>query len=180
MEVDYIQLWRIIHTTWGQIHRSIDAEHLRYGPVFRVSPNELSFASVDSWKAIYGHQATGKPTPVKGKFYDIYGSAYSTGCIGSERDPKKHGQMKRNLTAAFSSRALTEQERIIQLCVDGFVERIGEVANDGLDMTKWFEMVAFDILGEMAFGEGFHAVDSGKHMCYCLSPRLFVVIPLRI
>ncbi|KAL3417255.1 BCL4p [Phlyctema vagabunda] len=31
----------------------------------------------------------------------------------------------------------------------------------GLNMTKWFEMISFDILGEMAFGEGFHCVEDG-------------------
>lgn len=39
-------------------------ETICVGSVFRVSPNELSFASVASWKAIYGHQLPGKPTPV--------------------------------------------------------------------------------------------------------------------
>ena len=28
-----------------------------------------------------------------------------------------------------------------------------------IDMTKWFEMVAFDILGEMAFGESFGCIE---------------------
>ena len=43
--------------------------------------------------------------------------------------------------------------------------RLRELGGDsqGLNMTKWFEMVSFDILGEMAFGEGFGCVDRG--MC---------------
>ncbi|CAO1604329.1 orf9b protein [Xanthoria calcicola] len=32
----------------------------------------------------------------------------------------------------------------------------------GLNMTVWFEMLAFDILGEMAFGESFHCVEAGQ------------------
>ncbi|KAF2492614.1 putative cytochrome P450, partial [Lophium mytilinum] len=158
-------VWRIFHSTGGRFHRAIDEQHIRYGPVFRVSPNELSFASVNSWKAIYGHQPAGKPVPPKAEFYDIYGSAYKTGCIGSERNPQRHSRMKKNLTAAFSTRALTEQEGIISGCVDRFVEKIGTTKgarSEGLNMVKWFEMIAFDILGQMAFGESFHAVDSGK------------------
>lgn len=72
--------------------------------------------------------------------------------------------MKRNLSAAFSTRALVEQESIVDACVDGFVEKIGrmkEARGKGLNLTKWFEMISFDILGEMAFGESFHAVDNG-------------------
>lgn len=37
----------------------------------------------------------------------------------------------------------------------------------GVDLTEWFEMVAFDVLGEMAFGEGFGCVENG--LCFLLS-----------
>lgn len=133
--------------------------------MFRVSPNELSFASVDSWKAIYGHQPAGRPIPVKSRFYEMYGSGYNSLCIGSERDPKRHSVMKRNLVSAFSTRALLEQESIISLCIDRFIEKVGAAMDgarhEGLNMTKWYEMLSFDILGEMAFGESFHAVENG-------------------
>jgi len=134
------------------------------GSVVRISPNELSFSSVTSWKAIYGHTAPGKPTLVKSKFYEMYGAGFDSGCIGSERDPKTHNQMKRLLSAAFSTKALSEQEDIVQQCIDGFIDRIGHdgAGPQGLDVSEWYEMVAFDILGEMAFGESFHCVDKGS------------------
>lgn len=130
-----------------------------------MSPNELSFASVASWKAIYGHQPPGKPTPVKSQFYEMYGSGFNALCIGSERDPRKHGQMKKSLSAAFSTRALSEQEEIVSKCIDDFITRIGidgAPESKGLNMTKWYEMIAFDILGEMAFGESFQCIENGQ------------------
>lgn len=72
--------------------------------------------------------------------------------------------MKSSLSAAFSTRALLEQEHIVGSVVDRFVQRIGEDGgpqSGGLNMTKWYEMVAFDVLGEMAFGESFHCVENG-------------------
>jgi hypothetical protein len=72
--------------------------------------------------------------------------------------------MKKNLSAAFSTKALLEQESIVNSCVDAFIKKIGEQnesKEQGLNMTKWYEMVSFDILGEMAFGESFHAVEQG-------------------
>jgi cytochrome P450 len=111
-----------------------------------VSPNELSFASITSWKAIYGQKTHGEPVATKNEFYAMYGSAHKTGCIGSERDPQTHSRMKRTLTSAFSTRALTEQEPVINKCVDEFMDKIGslkEARERGLDMTHWFEMVAF-------------------------------------
>lgn len=133
------------------------------GSVVRVSPNELSFASVESWKAIYGHRSTGTPTPIKSEFYDIYGAGFESLCIGSERNPKKHGQMRKMISAAFSTKSLLEQENIVAKEIDEFVERLGkDGANpNGINMTKWYEMVTFDTLGEMAFGESFHSVKQG-------------------
>lgn len=71
--------------------------------------------------------------------------------------------MKRSLLAGFFARALQEQEPIVQSCVNNFVTQIGKrVGKEAIDMTEWFEMVAFDILGEMAFGESFHCVENGE------------------
>lgn len=129
----------------------------------RVSPNELSFASVESWKSIYGHRAGAAPTPIKSHFYDIYGAGFKSLCIGSERNPQKHGKMRKMLSAAFSTRVLLDQEDIITTTVNEFIDRLGEVGSrpNGLNMTKWYEMVAFDSLGEMAFGESFHSLKAG-------------------
>ncbi|KAJ5607121.1 benzoate 4-monooxygenase cytochrome P450 [Penicillium hordei] len=156
--------WRIYHSMGGRFHRVIDDRHRRYGPVFRVSPNELSFASVASWKGIYGHRASGQPPLIKSKFYEIYGAGFGSLCIGSERDPEKHSRMKKCLSPAFSLRSLGDQEAIVSQCVDRFVSRMGEpeLNAGGLNMTKWYEMVAFDILGELAFGESFHSIEDGK------------------
>ncbi|KAK2030383.1 cytochrome P450 [Colletotrichum zoysiae] len=157
-------IWRIYHSQTGRYHYAIQAQHRKYGPVVRVSPNELSFASVESWKAIYGHRVGGAPTPIKSEFYDIYGAGFDSLCIGSERDPHKHGQMRKMLSAAFSTRVLMEQEDIITKTVEQFIARLGidGAQVKGLNMTKWYEMVAFDSLGEMAFGESFHSVEAGE------------------
>ncbi|KAK2755484.1 hypothetical protein FQN54_006421 [Arachnomyces sp. PD_36] len=132
------------------------------GHVFRVSPNELSFASADSWKAIYGAPNGNRTHLIKGEFYDIYGAGFKTGCIGSERNPKVHAQKKKNLTPAFSTKALQAQEPIIQRCIDEFVGKLGpkskESSKGGLDVVEWYEMIAFDVLGEMAFGESFGCI----------------------
>lgn len=100
---------------------------------------------------------------IKGEFYDIYGAGFKTGCIGSERDPKIHAQKKKNLAPAFSTKALQGQDGIVQRCIDDFVDKISTLGGPtGLDVVEWYEMLAFDILGEMAFGEGFGCVERGK------------------
>ncbi|KAI2605294.1 cytochrome P450 [Hypoxylon fragiforme] len=158
-------LYRFIHTSRGKFHVAITDAHRKYGPIVRVAPNELSFASVESWKAIYGHQPAGRAVAPKGPFYEVFAAGFSSKCVGSERDPKKHTAMRKMLNPAFSQRGLLEQEEIINGVVDKFVRIIGErggPGSGGVNVTKWFEMNSFDILGEMAFGETFHSLDTGN------------------
>ena len=100
---------------------------------------------------------------MKSEFYGIYGAGFDSLCIGSERDPTTHSRMKRSLQGAFSAQSLREQEGIIQYSIDKFIDAVGiqGTSNKGINMTEWFEMIAFDILGEMAFGESFGCVEQG-------------------
>lgn len=100
----------------------------------------------------------------KTEFYDVFGAGFRKSCVGCERDPRKHGDMRRMLSAAFSQRALLEQEGVVGATVDKFVEAVGQRSigqGEVLNMTKWYEMITFDTIGEMAFGESFHSIESG-------------------
>ncbi|KAF6824735.1 benzoate 4-monooxygenase cytochrome p450 [Colletotrichum plurivorum] len=157
-------LYRFFHSSRGGLQFAVADAHKKYGDIVRVAPNELSFASVESWKAIYAHPTGGKPISRKGTFYAVFSSGFNSKCIGSESDPRKHSAMRKMLSPAFSQRGLLEQEEIISRIVDKFVNIMGEKAgpgSKGLNMTKWYEMNTFDILGEMAFGESFHSLDAG-------------------
>lgn len=92
-------------------------------------------------------------------------------CIVSERDPRKHGEKRAMFAAAFTQKALLEQESTIQRYVNQFVEKVGELGRGsrGIDMVKWYQMVSFDIFGELGFGETFGCIESGQygyHMLY--------------
>ncbi|KAI0538755.1 cytochrome protein [Xylaria digitata] len=135
--------WRFWHTMSGRSHRAIEKQHKKYGSVFRVSPNELSFASVESWKTIYGFPPPGQPHLVKGEFYDIFGAGFKTGCIGSERDPQQHALKKKNLSAAFSTKALNSQEALVQKCWDEFIEKVGSRSREtpGGKHHFWLDLI---------------------------------------
>ncbi|KAJ2998225.1 hypothetical protein NUW58_g390 [Xylaria curta] len=157
-------LWRFYNVLGGRWHRRIDELHKKYGAVVRVSPNELSFASIESWKDIYGHPTSGRKTCIKSEFYEVFGGGFNSSCIGSERNPKEHGRMRKALSNAFSTKSLLEQETVVNENVDAFIQRLGADGGPetkGLNMTIWFEMIAFDILGEMSFGESFGSVAQG-------------------
>ena len=90
-------------------------------------------------------------------------AGFDSGDIGTERDPQVHSRMKRSLLPVFSTKFLRDQESILQECIDRSFTAICVKGQDenGINMTKWFEMVAFDFLGEMAFGESFGSIEHG-------------------
>ncbi|KAM7203149.1 Cytochrome P450 [Naviculisporaceae sp. PSN 640] len=137
--------------------------HEKYGPVVRVAPNELSFNTAQSWKDIYAHRK-GHETFVKSAFYDGGNFADKAHSIVSERDPEAHSEMRRYLSSAFSDRSLREQEHLIAKNVDAFIDQVGRLgsASEGVDMTTWFNLMTFDIIGDLAFGMSFDGISSGK------------------
>lgn len=132
------------------------------GSVVRTAPNELSFNSPQSWKDIYGFRPAGHQTFIKSDFYDGGSFADRDHSIISERDPTEHGKMRKFLSQAFSDRSLMEQENLIAEVIDQFIEVIGKRGAQELDICQAFEMMTFDIIGSLAFGEEFGGVKSGR------------------
>ncbi|CBF83049.1 protein CYP567E1 [Aspergillus nidulans FGSC A4] len=137
--------------------------HAEYGSVVRVAPNELSFNTAQSWKDIYAPRK-GRATFIKSDFYDGGNFADQASSIVSERDPARHSAMRKFLSAAFSDRSLREQEGLVTRVIDDFIDQVGQRGNskDGVDMTMWTNLLTFDIIGELAFGESFHGLETGS------------------
>ncbi|KAF2728928.1 cytochrome P450 [Polyplosphaeria fusca] len=138
--------------------------HEKYGPVVRIAPDELSFATPQSFRDIYGFRTAPHSTFPKSRFYD--GSAFSSyGVHGiiTARDPAEHAQMRRHLSHAFSERALREQEGLVAEIVDEFVKIVGNMGAEGkvVDFEWWLRCCMFDVTGSLAFGRGFDALKNG-------------------
>lgn len=142
------------------------AADLLTGPVVRLSPNEVSFNTAKSWSDIYGFR-NGHHTFIKSDFYEG-GSFASRGVrsMGVERSVDAHAKMRRHLSHAFSSQSLAEQEPLVSESIDKFVNLVGELGRKGdgsFDITKGFGMMAFDVIGDLAFGETFGGLESGEY-----------------
>ena len=72
--------------------------------------------------------------------------------------------MKTSLSVPLSTKALLEQEYNAASSTDSFADKIGRLSghgSKGINIIKWYERVAFDILGEIPFGESFHRIENG-------------------
>lgn len=155
------ELLQVFHSKlWlgGDYPREVKRLHDKYGSVVRTGPNQLSYSSASSWKDIYGHVGGRKPFMKSGFYTDDRDSN-----IVSERDPHRHGVMRRTLSHGFSAKALTEQEDLVQEYVDKLISQINihATGEKGTNMVQWYNFTTFDIIGDLAFGDPFGCLDEG-------------------
>ncbi|KAI1840690.1 hypothetical protein JX266_013097 [Neoarthrinium moseri] len=144
--------------------------HQEYGDVVRIGPNWLSFATPQAYQDIYGRPSQGK------KLFLKFAEFERPGDISTTRDPDLHSLQKRALSKGFSAAALRDQEVIVQQYADLLVRQLGSLGKGGKVATNigealnWF---TFDVIGDLAFGEPFHALLNGSnHMISLITDAL--------
>ncbi|KAK8103686.1 Cytochrome P450 monooxygenase BOA3 [Apiospora kogelbergensis] len=156
-------LWYASVYTGGNWPFIIEQAHRKYGDVIRIAPNELSFCTPQAFKDIYGAATkTKKLFPKSELFYGETGAKDTN--IAYERDPDTHAVLYKLFAPSFRPQALRDQEHLIHNHVDLFVQQLCRWSreNSYVDVSKGFEWLTFDIMGELAFGESFGAVKNGQ------------------
>ena len=82
-------------------------------------------------------------------------------------DDATHSRMRRLLSHAFSESALQEQELLITSYINLLIQKLHEQIDgptDGVvDIVRWYNFTTFDLVGDLCFGESFHALESGEY-----------------
>ena len=137
--------------------------HDKYGPVVRLSPNELCFNSAQAWNDIYGHRI-GRRDYAKDPIH--VGSVDPLPGVStiSMADHDTHARQRKALSYGFSKKALHEQEDIMQEYVNKLQKNFWKFSNknEAFDIVKWFNFITFDVIGDLAFGESFGCLDEGE------------------
>jgi cytochrome P450 len=136
--------------------------HDKYGPVIRLSPNELAFNSVQAWQDVYGHR-TGRQDLDKDPIHVGAVDPMPGVSTISMADHKNHARQKKALSHGFSKKALWEQESIISSFVDKLMENFHrfEKNKEVFDIVKWYNFITFDVIGDLSFGESFGCLETG-------------------
>ncbi|KAJ0415253.1 cytochrome P450 [Aspergillus carlsbadensis] len=147
---------RHISAIRGKIHLDLRDFHATYGPVVRYGPETLSLITEEAWPKIYGH---GHP-----QFPKVLPSVSNPRDIIGAND-EDHARYRKALLPAFSTRGLQAQEPVIIGYVDKLINRLKDVAQSGAatDMVKWYNLTAFNIIGDLTFGESFGGLDNSEY-----------------
>jgi cytochrome P450 len=154
----------------------IHAMHQRYGPIVRISPEEVAIADVDASVQIH------KPGSgfLKSAWYDSATGGREPG-IFAMRDPKQHAARRRLFARAFSNSSLLRNwEPELRQDVTTAVSSIkADAMNGEADVMKWWTLMTTDIIAHLAFGESFGMLKLGKVTVMVIPHGLSVVLLTR-
>ncbi|KAK8868212.1 cytochrome P450 [Apiospora arundinis] len=164
---------RTVYLVSGRLAFHVSNLHAKYGPVVRISPNELAFCEPQAWQDIYGRRQPGREE--FSKYLGFYRPVERKGpasIISASRHD--HTLIRRQLSPGFSDRSLRSQEPIIGVYVDLLVQRLREHggAGDGtaaLNMREWLNWTTFDIIGDLGFGSPFGCLESSDYHPWVLT-----------
>lgn len=71
--------------------------------------------------------------------------------------------MRKYLGQTFADKYVKEQEYLVTEFVDQFIHEIGERGREqaGVDLSQWLNLMTFDLIGSLAFGQSFGGLVSG-------------------
>lgn len=74
-----------------------------------------------------------------------------------------HSRFRRNLSHAFSDRALRQQEPLLREHIEKLFQKLSDRTETALDLVRWYNFTTFDIMGDLAFGTQIGNLDKGDY-----------------
>ncbi|KAF2123910.1 cytochrome P450 [Dothidotthia symphoricarpi CBS 119687] len=155
----FSRLWMVHRSRKGDMHTTMIALHKKHGHLVRTAPNEVSISDPAALKTIYGAGTKFW----KSDWYSVW-QGHRTFDLFGERNEKVHGRQRRLVSNIYSLDQLRKLEPYVDSTLDLFLERVREVGQGGkgVDMGKWAQMFAFDVIGEVTFSRRFGFLSAGK------------------
>ena len=152
----------------GNLVIDVKKLHEQYGDVVRTAPDEVSFAREDAWADIFMYRPGHKPflkdpvlfQPPPGQPPNLFTTI----------DVHDSYRMRQLVQPAFTERALSKQEPIIQFYATLLTNRLREMVdspqniNQGavINVVDWMNWFAFDVIADLSFGESFGCLQDSK------------------
>ncbi|KAK5655330.1 hypothetical protein OQA88_5897 [Cercophora sp. LCS_1] len=172
----------LLHETLGTTVHAWSALHAKYGPVVRISPNQLSYITPAAWRDIYGARTSSSTVSTSGssssgemakeelifpgtkfEFFHPYKPMISC-------DASNHARHRRAVGPAFSDRAVRGYESVLDYYVNKLLDKLEHVdtqnrteGQTGVNVVDWFHFCMFDITSHLVFGKSFGNLDREKY-----------------
>ncbi|KAJ5085088.1 Benzoate 4-monooxygenase [Penicillium argentinense] len=161
----FTNLWLLLQARQGKRFISVDEAHKKYGKLVRIAPRHVSVADDAAINAIYGH-GNGF---LKADFYDAFVSIRRG--LFNTRDRAEHTRKRKTVSHTFSAKSIGQFEQYIHGNIEMFVKQWNKMSDlqanpktgyASIDALNWFNYLAFDIIGDLAFGAPFGMIEKGQ------------------
>lgn len=158
----FSNLWYLYECRKCRRYLTVHKLHEQYGKLVRVTPDQVSIADPDAIPVVYGH-GTGF---LKSEYYDAFVSIKRG--LFNTRDRTEHTRKRKTVSHTFSAKSVGQFEQYIHHNLEQLQtqwDRLSKEAEGGyykFDALNWFNYVAFDIIGDLAFGQPFGMLEKGK------------------
>lgn len=169
-----IPFWRFWHALKGDYAPALHALHKQHGDVVRIGPTHLSFSDPAAMNSIYSLTDGTSSKFRKSNFYRSFQVFKAHPSIFSERDPHQHSKRRRAVASAYSMNSLVKLEEYVEDVSEVLLKRLDELVETqsvreeegektkAIRLDPWFHYFAMDVVGELAFGQGFNLLNRGK------------------
>ncbi|OAL35460.1 hypothetical protein AYO20_05310 [Fonsecaea nubica] len=153
------QAWRLNHHKEAVNNYQINMIG-RYGDVVRIGPKHVLVYDPEAIDTIYGF----RERLDKGPGYQVF---VMTGtdqtALVSIKDEKTHGMYRRPIAHAYSLSSLKGYEPYIDETIEKLIKELDKHDADGtpINMTRWLQYWAFDVMSKISFGEPLGFLDHG-------------------
>ncbi|KAI0967378.1 cytochrome p450 benzoate 4-monooxygenase [Xylaria arbuscula] len=167
----FSNVWLALGARNGQKYAWVHAAHQKYGKVVRVGFNHVSIATSEGLRTVYAHG--------NGFLKDTFYEAFVSGVPGvfNVRDRGEHTRKRKIVAHAFSPGAVHDFEPYMSANLQRWIDQLDRIARtpgkDGyarLNIMPWCTFLAFDIIGDLAFGAPFGMVWRGRDECESTEP----------
>ncbi|KMU78692.1 cytochrome P450 3A31 [Coccidioides immitis RMSCC 3703] len=161
----FSNLWLLYQCRRGKRYQAVHDAHKKYGKLVRIQPDHVSVADADAIQTIYGH-GNGF---LKSEYYDAFVSIRRG--LFNTRSRAEHTRKRKTVSHTFSAKSVGQFEQYIHANLQLFFQQwtnISEVQRNpksgyaSIDALNWFNYLAFDIIGDLAFGAPFGMLSKGR------------------
>ena len=152
------RLWLVAKARTWQRHRIEISLHKKYGPIVRISPNEIMVSDPKYVKMIYGagthfakapwYRATGGEDP---DALDLL----------PEHNLEKYRLQRRLTGPVLTTQATKKHESLMDIVLRRYVGKMVSLQGEPQELVKWMNILAIDILSEATFGTSKDLISSG-------------------
>lgn len=131
-------LWLAYHSRKGKNHTFQPNLHRKYGPIVRISPNQVLVCSEEAVRAAY---SAGSPY-IKGPWYQVCKAPRSKARgddsfdLLTEMDKDKYRLQRRAIGPSYSIAGVEKHERLLDKYLDKYVSRLKSHKGEWVDLSE--------------------------------------------